>query len=139
MSIEEEKKAVIRWWIEGINNQTIIDELLSKDYVYHGPSGQEVKGAENFKKMAITAFFPAFPDVNYTIDEMVAEGDIVAMRYTMTATHKGKLMDTPPTGKQITMTGAFFFRLAGGKIIETLGYSDNLSMFQQLGITPPGQ
>ena len=134
MSIEE-NKAIIRRWIEGINEQTIKDELLSEDYVYHA-GDQEVKGAQTFKQIASATFFPVFPDVNYTIDDMVAEGDKVAIRCTMTATHMGEFMGVAPTGKRITLTEAIFYRLAGGKIMEALQYVDQLSMMQQLGVMP---
>ena len=135
MSIEEENKEIIRRWIEGLNEQTINDELLSKDYVYH-VGGQEVKGAQTFKQSADATFFPVFPDVNYATDDMVAEGDKVAIRYIMTATHKGEFMGIAPTGKRITLTGAIFYHLADGKIMEALQYFDQLSMMQQLGAIP---
>ena len=70
MSTEEENKGIIRRWIDGLNEQTINDELLSKDYVYH-VGGQEVKGAQTFKQSADATFFPVFPDVNYATDDMV--------------------------------------------------------------------
>lgn len=139
MSIEE-NKAIIRRWVEGYNNHdpSIVDELISDDYVLHAPGGQDIKGPESFKQMFI-ANLPIFPDIHYTIDDMVAEGDKVAVRYTMTATHQGEYMGITATGKRITLTQAFFYRLAGGKIVEALPYSDQLVLFQQLGVSPPGQ
>jgi predicted ester cyclase len=68
---------------------------------------------------------------------MVAEGDTVAVRYTMTATFKGELMGIPPTGKQIKIPGAFFYRFKGGKEVEALPFSDMLTFYRQLGIPIP--
>jgi steroid delta-isomerase-like uncharacterized protein len=137
MSVEE-NKAIIRRWVEGLNKHdtSIVDQLISDDYVFHGPGGQEVKGPESFKQLAV-ASLAGLPDAHYAIDDMVAEGDKVSVRYTMTATHKGEYRGIPPTGKRITVTSAFFYRLAGGKIVEALPYSDSLTLYQQLGVTPP--
>jgi len=121
-----------------LGDPAIVDELIADDYVYHGPAGQDIKGPEGFKQM-FTANIPIFPDIHFTIDDMVAEGDKVAVRYTSTATHKGEFMGIAPTGKRITMKSAFFYRLAGGKIVEAVSYSDSLAMFQQLGVAPPSQ
>jgi len=139
MSIEE-NKAVIRRWMEGINKHdpAIVDELLADDYVFHGAGGQDVKGSESFKQ-GLIAYLPIFPDVHFTIDDMVAEGDKVAVRITYTATHKGEYLGIAPTGKRITMTEAIFYRLAGGRIVEAFPYSDSLALFQQLGVSPPSQ
>ncbi len=81
-------------------------------------------------------FFTAFPDANFTIDEMIAEGDTVVIRRTVRGTHKGDLMVIPPTGKQITMTEMALLRVANGKFIEGWSNSDDLGLLQQLGIIP---
>ena len=139
MSIEEENKAIIQQWIERMNNNddSAIDELYSSDWVGHTPSG-EIKGPEVFKQMN-AASRPALPDLLFTFDDIIAEGDIVAARYTMTATHKGELFGVPATGKRISLKAAFFYRLENGKIAETFEYTDQLALFQQLGVTPPSQ
>ena len=72
-----------------------------------------------------------------TIDDMVAEGDIVVHRFTMTGTHTGDLMGIAPTGKQFKVTMAGFTRLVGGKQVEGWAYGDSNTMYQQLGVTPP--
>jgi steroid delta-isomerase-like uncharacterized protein len=136
----EENKTIIRRWVEGINKHdlSIVDKVVSGDYVYHGPGGQDVKGPESFKQLA-TASLTGLPDLHYAIEDMVAEGDKVAVRYTMTATHKGEYRGIPPTGKRIKTTSAIFYRIADGKIVEALPYSDSLAMYQQMGVSPPGQ
>jgi len=75
-----------------------------------------------------------------TLDDLIAEGDKVAVRMTMRATHKGALMDIQATGKQVTMTGIEIMRFAGGKMVEHWEEFDQLGMLQQLGVIPaPGQ
>jgi steroid delta-isomerase-like uncharacterized protein len=138
MSIEK-NKAVIRRHVEEIFNRgnlAVADEIISPDYVYHGPAG-EFKGPEGFKKMVAGAL-QAFPDIHYTIDDMVAEGDTLAVRYTMTGTFKGELAGIAPTGKRINMPQAFFYRFKDGKEVEALPFTDTLTMYQQMGVKPPG-
>ncbi len=134
----EENKALVRRWIDGHNRHdpAIVDELIADDYVYHRPDGQDIKGPKMLKELFI-AFRPVFPDIHYTIDDMVAEGDKVAVCYTSTATHKGEYMGIAPTGKRVTMKSAFFYRFKGGKMVEAVSYSDSLAMFRQLGVAPP--
>jgi len=84
----------------------------------------------------LRAFLAGCPDLHITIDQLVAEGDMVTKRWTYHATHTGDLAGLPPTGKRITMRGLELFRLLDGKIVECwLGY-DNLSLMQQLGVIP---
>ena len=138
MSTEENKAKQRRVWEEVFNkgDLSVADELIATNYVYHGPMGMEYKGPEGFKQM-VTMTRTAFPDLHVTIDDMVAEGDKVVSRYTMTGTHKGEYMGIAPTGKQVTMTAANFYRFEGGKEVEDLPYSDSLALYQQLGVSPP--
>jgi steroid delta-isomerase-like uncharacterized protein len=137
MSVEENKATLLNKHLKMFNegNLSIADEIISPKYVYHGPVG-EFKGPEGVKQMVQT-FRVAFPDGTFTIDDMVGEGDKVAVRYTWTGTHKSELMGIAPTGKQITMTAAYFYRFENGKEVEALPYSDMSALYQQLGITPP--
>ena len=137
MAIEENKVVVQRFAEEVLqkHNLSVIDDIISEEYVWHGPDGQEVKGPEGFKQLA-TISLTGFSDGRFTIDAMVAEGDIVAVRYTRTGTHDGEYHGIPPTGKQINIPVAYFYRIADGKIIEARGYSDSLMLLQQLGVGP---
>jgi len=85
-------------------------------------------------KQTISEEFSAFPDLHYTIDDMVAEGDKVATRVTMTGTHKGEFMGIPPTNKKITIRAIFIHRFAGGKIVEEHCEYSALDLMQQLGL-----
>ena len=136
---EEENKAVIYRHVEVLNkgDLSIVDEIISPDYVYHRPTG-ELNGRDGFKQI-VTMVRNAFPDINYTIDDMVAEGDTVAARYTWTGTFKGELMGMAPTGKQFTMTSAYFYRFSDGKEVEATPFIDLLTFYKQLGIPIPAE
>jgi predicted ester cyclase len=135
----EENKALCRRITEEIwnkKNLALVDELIDSNWVTHGTGGMEFKGREGFKQY-VTTTITAFPDFHLTIDDMVAEGDKVAMRLTARGTHKGDFMGIAPTGKQITVTGILISRVAGGKAVEGFPVNDQLSMMQQLGVIPP--
>ncbi|MDD1753958.1 MAG: ester cyclase [Methanotrichaceae archaeon] len=78
----------------------------------------------------------AFPDLHMRIEDIVAEGDMVAVRYTMQGTFKGKLRNMAPTGNQFKMSSALFMRYKDGKAVETRELYDQLTLFQQLGVNP---
>jgi steroid delta-isomerase-like uncharacterized protein len=141
MSTEEKNKNILRrQHVEELFNKgnlTVADKIISAEYVYHSPTG-EVKGPDGIKQM-VTTFRTAFPDGRFTIDEMVAEGDTVVVRYTMTGTFKGEYMGIAPTGKKANLTSAIFYRFKGGKEVEAISFSDSLTMYRQLGIPIPQQ
>jgi predicted ester cyclase len=88
-------------------------------------------------KLGVSVFFAAFPDLKFTIEDMVAEGDKVAYRVTITGTHTGRpFMGIAPTGKKIEMRNTSIKRIANGKLAESWGTLDTLSMMRQLGLIP---
>ena len=101
----------------------------------HGLGRGDVKGPEGQKQL-IASILTAFSDYNETIDDLIAEGDKVAGRFTITGTHTGNLMGVAPTGKRVTLTGNNIYRIVGGRIVEAWGMSDRLGMMQQIGIIP---
>ena len=140
MSIEEENKAAALRSIEEVwnkGNLSYADECIDSDYVWHNPV-IEVKSPDGFKEM-VSMMRSAFPDLHTTVNNIVAEGDMVAIQVTMTGTMKGEFMGNAPTNKKMIVMGADFIRFSRGKEIEAWSYSDSLSMFQQLGIIPPSQ
>ena len=80
----------------------------------------------------------AFPDIHYTVDDVVAEGDQVAVRWHWTGTHRGAFRGFPPTDKAVTNTGAGIFRLSGGKIVTAVLETDRLGFLEQIGAVPEG-
>lgn len=144
MSVEE-NKAVVRLFIEAGNNikgdvskvPALVAACLAPGHVHHVPAqNSETKLEETtaFYNM----FFSAFPDVQYTIDDMVAEGDKVAMVATSTATHRGVYQGMPGTSRRFVTHAVDVFRVIDGKITDEWSYPDLLGLMQQLGAIPSG-
>jgi len=140
----KEIKAIERLFVKEWNKgkaalMAVIDELCATDIAYHGGSGEEIHGIKDFKQ-SMSEFYSAFPDNHLTIDDMVVEGDKVAVRWTMTGTHKGELGGIPPTNKKVTLWGIYIDRIAGGKFVETWERFDTAGLMQQLGLVlTPGK
>ena len=137
MSTEDNKAIVRRWTEEGWNqrNWAVFDELAASNWVYHDPSLPNVRTLEDYKRWA-TETRDAFPDNHVTIEDMIAEGDTVVVRYTTRGTHQGNFRGIPPTGKQVSGTGMFIDRLVNGKAVEQWINGDDLGLLQQLGVIP---
>jgi steroid delta-isomerase-like uncharacterized protein len=122
-------------------NLNVADEILSPDFVWHGAlgPGEDQRGPEGTKEVA-SAVIGAFPDRRITHEDIIAEGDKVLIRWSLSGTHQGELMGIPATGRRVTVTGFDLFRIEGGKIVEMWQEADQLGMMQQLGVVPePGQ
>ncbi len=139
MSTEENKALVERFveefWNEG--NTSAADELMALDAEIHMPTG-EVVDVDGLKGFAGT-FRESFPNWHSTFEELVAEGDRVAERWTGRGTHQGELQGIPPTGKRVEVPGSVFYRIVGGKIVEFRGQLDMMGLMQQLGAIPSPQ
>ena len=134
--MSEENKTLLRRYFEEAwnkHNPGAIEELYAPDFVNRSaPQGMPNDRAG--LKAGLGMFLGAFPDVKVTSDYLVAEGDKVVMRWTMTATHTGEWLGTPATGKRMEMTGITIARVADGKITEVWYESDSMGMMQQLGV-----
>jgi len=135
MSTEDNKAHVRRFYQEGVHNPALFDELLAPTYVLHLPGSPPIAGIEQAKQLMV-AYTSGFPDLQLTTEDMVAEGDKVAIRNTWRGTHQGAFQGLPPTGKYVTFTGTDIFRFAGGKIAEQWADLDALGLMQQLGAIP---
>ena len=141
MSTEQNKALIRRFYEEVLNkkNTAVIDELLDPNQVNHSlPPGMpaDLEGSKQF----IGMFLTGFPDLHFTVEDMIAEGDTVVARLTARGTHQGAFMGIPPTGKHVTVTAIDINRLVGGKSVEHWLEMDTLGMMQQLGVIPsPGQ
>jgi steroid delta-isomerase-like uncharacterized protein len=137
MSAEENKALALRAW-EVIFNQRDLDalsEFYAVDAVWHQPD-QNLQGLEEVKQW-LARPFEAFPDLNASVEDVIAEGDKVAIRYTSRGTHQGETGGLgPPTGRQIALGGIAVQRFEDGKIVEFWDRFDNLSLLQQLGLAP---
>ena len=135
MSTEDNKTLVRRFYEEGVHNTALFDELLAPTYVLHLPGSPPITGIEQAKQL-MAAYTSAFPDLQLTTEDMVAEGNKVAIRNTWRGTHQGAFQGLPPTGKHVTFTGTDVFHVVGGKIVEQWADLDALGLMQQLGGLP---
>jgi predicted ester cyclase len=136
MSTEDNKALVRRFYEEVFNqrNLALVDELCTTTHMFHNPP-TTLHGREEFKQL-LSLYTRAFPDARFTIEDQIAEGNMVASRYTFHGTHRGELMGIAPTGKPVTVTGITINRIAGGKSEEGWLNFDALGMLQQLGVIP---
>jgi len=135
MSTEDNKALVRRFYGEGVHNPALFDELLAPTYVLHFPGSPPITGIEQAKQL-MAAYTSAFPDLQLTTEDMVAEGNKVAIRNTWRGIHQGAFQGLPPTGKHVTFTGTDVFHVVGGKIVEQWADLDALGLMQQLGGLP---
>jgi steroid delta-isomerase-like uncharacterized protein len=137
----EQHKELYRRFIEECftgGNLDLIDEMVAADGVDHQAPPGTAPGVEGLKQF-LSMFRSAFPDLRATVDQVIAEGDTIAARFTMSGTHQGEFFGIPPTGKRMEITGIDVVRFENGKMVEHWGNQDDLGMMQQLGVIPmPG-
>jgi predicted ester cyclase len=134
----EQNKAIVRRLIEEPwkGDLSVVDELLDRSYVGYDPSVPEpLRGPDGFKEN-ISTYRAAYSDARITVVDQIAEGDMVATRWTGRGTHDGDLMDIAPTGKQVEVSGLTLSRLENGRVIEEYTNWDTFGMMQQLGVVP---
>jgi steroid delta-isomerase-like uncharacterized protein len=134
----DDHKAIIRAFIAGLNegDLSVIDRYMAPEFADHDPGRAGLPpGIEGFKQF-FAAMKQAFPDTMVIPEDMVAEGDKVAVRFTVRGTHRGEFMGIAPMGKEVVVQGMDINRMANGKIAERWGIADSLSMLQQLGVIP---
>ena len=125
----------VRRVIEEVWNQrnfAVVDELVANSYTGHQPRN-EAYGIEGYKQFFVR-LCAAFPDLHFTIEDQIAEGDRVMTRWTARGTHEAEFQGIPPTGKQGAVMGTGIYRLANGKIVEGWTNVDELGMLRQLGV-----
>lgn len=138
--MSEQNEQVVRRIQEAFDagNLDALDELIAADIVSHDTAPGAPGGLEG-AKMAHGMVLTWFPDYRVEIDELVAEGDRVVARFTVSGTHEGEMMGFAPTGKRFSVPGFSEYRIEGGKAVEHWGLHDNFGVFVQLGLVPaPG-
>ena len=154
MSLEENKAIVRRFyesiggegWLRRIreaeNHEVEAEQLLSAYFAeYYTPNCfmHATEGdrslEEDIKETA--PYFTAFPDLKATVEDLIAEGDKVVARWTMSGTHENTVRDIPATGKKVTVNGVTIKRIANGKVVEEWALINMLSLYQQVGVAPP--
>ncbi|MBI4459685.1 MAG: ester cyclase [Acidobacteria bacterium] len=136
-----ENKAAARRIYETLNealatgNLQLLDNVIAPDAVDHNPAPGQAVGLEGIKQ-AFATFRASFPDLRFTIEDMIAEADKVACRITVRGTHSGDFQGIGATSRPVLLSGIDILLIGDGKIIERWGEFDNLSLLQQLGISP---
>jgi len=131
MSLEE-NEAIIRSLFEALNEQNLalLDELVAPDYVDHT---LQIRGLESLKQY-IPMLPKGFPDLRETIEDIIAEGDKVWVRFKVTGTHRGVYRGLAPTGKKFTIRAVSVYRIVDSKVVEREAIYDRLDFLKQLGI-----
>lgn len=136
MSVDENKAVVRRYYEKVLNggNIQLLEDIAGPEYVEHDPIPGQGNGLEGLKQrveMLRAAFQPCF-----TVEDMIAEGDKVVVRWTNHGTHVSEFMGIPPTGRSFSIAGIDIHRLSGGKMAEHWHVVDLFSQMQQLGMIP---
>jgi steroid delta-isomerase-like uncharacterized protein len=138
-------KEIVQRFVKEVWNEgklDVADEVLAANYIEHPSTPNDAKPAEphgpDVMKRFVQMFRSAFPDMIFTIEHMVAEGDKVAVHLVGRGTHEGELHGLPPTGKRVAIGGAAIHRIEDNKIVETYQVVDRLSLREQLGAPQMG-
>ncbi len=137
----EECKVLARRFVEEVingNNLAVVDELFAPDFQVRDAAFPVAPGSEGVKQVVV-AMRAAFPDLQETIEDLLADGDRVMVRWSSRGTHQGPFAGIAPTGKPFVWRGVFVLRVADGRFVEMWQVHDSLGLLQQLGatITPP--
>jgi steroid delta-isomerase-like uncharacterized protein len=136
-SSTERNKAVVTRFVEEVwknGNVDAVDTLFTEDSILHDPT-EDVRGREAFKTYN-ERYLAAFPDLQYDIQDIIAEDDKVVFRARMRGTHEGEFMGFEPTGQRFDAEGIIIARIEDGMIAERWASYDALGMMRQLGIPP---
>lgn len=137
--MSEANKQVVRRLIEEVYNKgdyAAIGELVSEEFVGHDPTAPEpVRGREGLRAY-VEMLRTAFPNFHLRIDDQIAEGDTVAVRWTATGRHEGEMLGIPATGRDVYVTGQTIGRVEGGRSTEDWMSWDALGLMRQLGVIP---
>ncbi len=140
MATLEENKAQFRRTYNELFNQgnlAIAEEVVAPDFINHEvPPGLPNRGPEAMRQV-VMMLRRAFPDLHFKVEELIAEGDTVAGRVTMSGTHQGPFMGIAPTGRSVQQAHIHFVRFVDGKAVEQRAVRDDLTLMWQIGIIPP--
>ena len=132
--MSEQNKTLARRWFEDLFSRGNLDaanEILSAEFVDH-LTHEDERGIEELKHY-VTIYRTAFPDIQDSVEDIVAEADKVVVRWRSGGTHQGEFMGVPPTGRHVTFSGMRLFRIAENKIVESWVNIDERGLREQLG------
>ncbi len=138
----QEKKALVRRWLQAVlskGDEEMVEDLFARGYVLHDPNfPEDVYGPEGVRRY-VTAYRSAFPDIHFTVEDQLAEGDTVVTRWTARGTHLGGFLGLPPTGKRLRVSGIAFDRVIGGRLDEAwVGYHPFAGPAPKVALTGQG-
>jgi predicted ester cyclase len=144
VSLESNKELVRRAYLVAMNNRdmSVIDEVFAQDYIVHYPGVPPISGLKGAKE-ALGGFLDAFPDIRFTIDDQIAEGDKVTTRWSGRGTHSGEYRGFPqaanpiaPTGRSVEFSATDIYLIKNGKIAEEWNTLDEILILRQIGALP---
>lgn len=132
------KGMMVKFYDEVMNQNKLdqAEKYIAANGIEHDPMMSNSPSIIENVKDVMTAMHVGFPDLRYKVEDMILDGDRIAVRYHMTGTHKGKFMGIDPTGKPIDIHGVDVMRISNGKVVEHWTYMDSMIMLQQLGLVP---
>jgi predicted ester cyclase len=136
--MSEQNKAQIRRVFEEVYNRgdlSVVDEVAARDLVIHA-SSQDIRGREGAKEY-VAALCAGFPDLQFTIEDQIAEGDVVVTRWSARGNHSGTFQRVPATERDVRLTGTDIDRMIGDKVVECWAYLDELGLMRQLEASRP--
>jgi steroid delta-isomerase-like uncharacterized protein len=134
----ESTEAVMKRFVEFINtaDEQLAGQVIASDAVFHAPTHAEpLRGPAGYLEL-LAILRTGFPDIHWTLEETITEGDRIAARFTMRGTHRGDFFGIPPTGNKISVQALNFYHLADGQIVGEQGQPDLLGIMQQIGAVP---
>ena len=131
----KENRAILQRLFRELNqgNVNVLDELFVEDFVDRYPVPGETPNKEGFKQF-LAGTHETLPDWHWSLEDIIAEGDKVAYRFTMHGTDKGGYIGLPPTGKEVSFPGVGILRFAKGKVVERWTIVDSMNILHQLGL-----
>lgn len=134
MSAESNKLLMSRF-VESINttNEALVEELVDANAIFHAPVSPDAFIGPHGYIEILGMMRSGFPDIQWTLEEMIAENDTVAARFIMRGTHQATFFGVPASGKKIQVQAVTFYRFSNGKIVEERGQPDLLALLQQIG------
>jgi len=137
--MSEQNKTSVRRLFEEVWNKghvTVADELFASNYNHHDSSTPDLGRGPESEKKRVTLYRNAFPDIRFTVEDLISEGETVVARWSCHGTHKGELNGIAATGKQFHITGISMARFTNSKMFEGYVNWDGLGLMQQLGVVP---
>lgn len=137
--MSEMNHSIVRRLVENAFNGrdlTLLEEIVAEGFTSHDPPFPGLPSGSEGLKQSFAGFWSAFPDIEATTEQLIADEDKVALLVSLRGTHRGELMGIPPTEREVSVRVMEIFRLAGGQIAERWGVVDRTALMKQLGVVP---